>query len=403
MLVLISSDSGGDGGYDGARHARARHPTLGCQAVMQKIKAIEEEMAGTQKNKATEYHLGKLKAKLAVLRSQLISPKKHGSGEKERGFEAGRHGDARVALIGFPSVGKSTFLNNVTETKSRVAAYEFTTLTCIPGVFKYNQAEIQILDLPGIIEGAAHGVGKGKQVIASARTADLIVLFMDAARAEEQKQMLEHELELMGIRLNQHAPDVQINKRTDGRVAFTSTHNLEGFDKKLAKEILADHKIKSAEVLIREKDLTIDQFIDVVSGDIKYIRALFVVNKIDSVSKEKFEKLAKSKDFVVISCNKNWNMDGVKRAIYDALTPIRVYTKRPRTAPDLSDPMVLCNGRHTVADLCRSIHSSLADPNRFYYAKVWGTSAKFKPQRCGLSHVLQDEDVVQIMLRLNAR
>jgi len=65
-------------------------------------------------------------------------------------------------MIGFPSVGKSSILNYMTETKSEAAAYEFTTLTCIPGVLKINDAKLQLLDLPGIIEGASQGRGKGR-------------------------------------------------------------------------------------------------------------------------------------------------------------------------------------------------------------------------------------------------
>lgn len=56
-------------------------------------------------------------------------------------------------------MGKSTLLTALTGTKSEAAAYEFTTLTCIPGVIHYNDAKIQLLDLPGIIEGAAEGKG----------------------------------------------------------------------------------------------------------------------------------------------------------------------------------------------------------------------------------------------------
>lgn len=66
-------------------------------------------------------------------------------------------------------------------------AYEFTTLTCVPGVIKYEGAEIQLLDLPGIIEGAAQGKGRGRQVIAVARTADMVLMMLDATKGEIQK------------------------------------------------------------------------------------------------------------------------------------------------------------------------------------------------------------------------
>lgn len=75
-------------------------------------------------------------------------------------------GDARIGFVGFPSVGKSTLLSNLAGVYSEVAAYEFTTLTTVPGVIKYKGAKIQLLDLPGIIEGAKDGKGRGKQVIA---------------------------------------------------------------------------------------------------------------------------------------------------------------------------------------------------------------------------------------------
>lgn len=59
---------------------------------------------------ATEYHLGLLKAKLAKYRSQLLEPSK--KSEKGEGFDVLKSGDARVALIGFPSVGKVFLLIN---------------------------------------------------------------------------------------------------------------------------------------------------------------------------------------------------------------------------------------------------------------------------------------------------
>uniref|UniRef100_A0A8C2RES0 Developmentally regulated GTP binding protein 2 n=1 Tax=Capra hircus TaxID=9925 RepID=A0A8C2RES0_CAPHI len=73
--------------------------------ILEKISEIEKEIARTQKNKATEYHLGLLKAKLAKYRAQLLEPSKSSSSKGE-GFDVMKSGDARVALIGFPSVGK---------------------------------------------------------------------------------------------------------------------------------------------------------------------------------------------------------------------------------------------------------------------------------------------------------
>jgi ribosome-interacting GTPase 1 len=52
----------------------------------------------------------------------------------------------------------------LTGTHSEAASYEFTTLTCIPGIIHYNDTKIQLLDLPGIIEGASEGKGRGRQV-----------------------------------------------------------------------------------------------------------------------------------------------------------------------------------------------------------------------------------------------
>jgi ribosome-interacting GTPase 1 len=104
--------------------------------ILEKIQEIEREIARTQKNKATEYHLGVLKAKLAKYRSQLIHESTKSTGQKGEGFDVMKSGDARIALIGFPSVGKSTLLNLLTSTHSESASYEFTTLTCIPGVIE---------------------------------------------------------------------------------------------------------------------------------------------------------------------------------------------------------------------------------------------------------------------------
>lgn len=150
-----------------------------------------------------------------------MMPKAGDGGGGHEGFAVAKSGDGRVALIGFPSVGKSSLLNEVTDTKSEAAAYEFTTLTCIPGNLVLNDTKIQLLDLPGIIEGAAAGKGRGREVIAVARSSDLIMMVLDGAREvnNQHRNILERELETMGIRLNKTPPDIYY------RVGLTSMHH----------------------------------------------------------------------------------------------------------------------------------------------------------------------------------
>ncbi|KAJ6501645.1 P-loop containing nucleoside triphosphate hydrolase protein, partial [Mycena vitilis] len=357
---------------------------------------IPEEMARTQKNKATEYHLGLLKAKLARYRAQLLEPTSK-SGPAGVGFDVQKAGDARVALIGFPSVGKSTLLSKTTHTASEVASYEFTTLTAIPGVIEYQGARIQLLDLPGIVEGASQGRGRGRQVVSTAKTADLILIMLDATKSEEQRRLLEIELDAVGIRLNKQKPDVVFKRRTTGGITFTSTVKLTHTDEKTIRTILAGYKLHNCDVMIRE-DITTDDFIDVLIGTRKYIPCLYVYNKIDAISLEQMDKLARSPNTVVISCEmasfSDLNLDYLIERMWAELNLVKVYTKKRGDHPDFSDPICLRKGA-TIEDVCNGVHRSLA--TNYRYGLVWyGKSSKFNPhaQKVSIGHQVQDEDVV---------
>ena len=174
----------------------------------EEIESLREEIAETPYNKSTEAHIGRLKAKIAEKKEKLENQSSAGGGG---GYAVEKHGDATVALVGFPSVGKSTLINALTNADSETGSYEFTTLDVNPGMLKYRGANIQILDVPGLIEGAADGRGGGQEVLSVVRTADLAV-FMLSVYEIDQYERLDQELYNNNIRLDTDPPSIHIRQ-----------------------------------------------------------------------------------------------------------------------------------------------------------------------------------------------
>eukprot|EP00735_Rhodelphis_limneticus_P014304 TRINITY_DN8308_c0_g1::TRINITY_DN8308_c0_g1_i1::g.10315::m.10315 TRINITY_DN8308_c0_g1::TRINITY_DN8308_c0_g1_i1::g.10315 ORF type:complete len:312 (+),score=51.82,sp/Q54HP3/DRG1_DICDI/73.23/7e-173,TGS/PF02824.16/1.7e-20,MMR_HSR1/PF01926.18/1.1e-19,FeoB_N/PF02421.13/8.1e-12,FeoB_N/PF02421.13/6.6e+02,Dynamin_N/PF00350.18/0.62,Dynamin_N/PF00350.18/0.03,GTP_EFTU/PF00009.22/21,GTP_EFTU/PF00009.22/6.4e+02,GTP_EFTU/PF00009.22/1.6,ArgK/PF03308.11/0.0059,ArgK/PF03308.11/7.9e+02,Miro/PF08477.8/0.019,Miro/P len=309
-----------------------------------------------------------------------------------------RTGDARVGLIGFPSVGKSTLLNKLTGTYSEVAAYEFTTLTCIPGVINYKGAKVQLLDLPGIIEGAKDGKGRGRQVIAVARTCSLILIVLDASKPLIHKRIIEREVEGFGIRLNKAPPAITFRRKDKGGVSLNSSVANTKLDSDTVKSILSEYKIHNASVTLH-CDATVDDLIDVIEGNRVYIPCVYVLNKIDSISIEELDLLDRVPHYIPISAKDEWNLDDLLEKMWEYLNLIRVYTKPKGQIPDYNAPVIMkAVGDCSIESFCNKIHKTLL--REFKYALVWGASVKHQPQKVGKDHVLKDEDVIQIIKRV---
>lgn len=165
------------------------------EKIAVQLEKAKKEIRETPYHKGTQHYVGLLRAKVAKLEDQLWATGHGGGGI---GFGVKKQGDATVVLIGFPSAGKSTLLNALTSAHSKTAEYSFTTVTAIPGMMKFNGANIQLIDLPGFIMGASLGKGHGREILSVARGADLLLLIVDLQKPQQLEQ-IKKELKDSGI------------------------------------------------------------------------------------------------------------------------------------------------------------------------------------------------------------
>lgn len=365
--------------------------------IQAKIRSIEKEIRATPYHKATERHIGRLKARLAKLRGQLFKQSSKGK-RGDRGYAVPKTGDATVVLVGPPSVGKSTLLNALTGAKSKVAEYEFTTLRVIPGIMRYRGAQIQILDVPGLVEGAASGKGRGKEILSVARSADLILLLTDIERVTQLKKMAQ-ELHAANVRLNQLPPKIIINKCKRGGLVL-NTPPLWGVDLATIKEVAKEFGLINVEITI-EENITLDQLVDAFAGNRVYVRALSVVNKIDKVRSSTLNqnKFGSGQELTInelgkitaISSREGMSLDKLKEAIWEELNLIRVYLKTATGEVDYKEPLILKRGA-TIKNGAEKLSTDLAQEVKG--AKIWGEKAIFPGQRVGVDYSLDDEMIV---------
>jgi small GTP-binding protein len=364
------------------------------QGVLQRIKELEDELSTTKYNKRSQGHIGLIKAKIALLKEK--QEKRIASKGGGTGFSIKRSGDATVIIVGFPSVGKSTLLNAITKARSATAAYAFTTLTCIPGLLEHKHAKIQVLDVPGIISGAASGTGRGKEVLACAQSADLVLLVVDVFHLEHLA-VLQKEVYDAHLRLNKRKPAVRIVRKERGGIDIGSTVKLTKMDEATIKGIMQEFRLNNASVVLRD-NIDADELIDVIEGNKKYVPSLTLLNKIDLVDEKELERVKKLiKPDICISAEQKINTEELKELIFQKLGFIRIYCKEQGKKADLEEPLIM-KSPSTLRNVCEKLHREFVA--KFTFARVWGKSAKFDGQVLrSLEHQLKDEDVVEIHTR----
>lgn len=308
-----------------------------AKTAQEKIKALEVMMAVIPKHKGTEKLRGQLKSRMAKLKEEL--QKRPTIGRAEQAYNIKREGAAQVVLLGLPNSGKSTVFSKVTHAFSEVADYPFTTQKPIPGMMKFENLQIQLVDTPPVQLGRIEP-GLSNLI----RNADALLLVVDLTEEPIfQMEILQEELKGMKIMIAR-------------------------------KETVPSQEVGWASL----KTLLLGNKCDVKNAMEGY-RAFEICFR------ETFPVLP-------ISAKEGMNLDELKKEVYRILDIIRVYTKVPGGEPDLTEPVVLKKGS-TIENVALSIHKDFVKKLR--YAKIWG-SGKFDGQMVKRDYQVNEGDVIEL-------
>jgi ribosome-interacting GTPase 1 len=304
----------------------------------EKISALEEMLALIPKHKGTEKMQADLKRRLSKAREE--AQKRGKAGGRGFAYHVPREGAGQVALVGPPNSGKSTLLAMLTNAEPDIADYPFTTRKPLPGMMEFENIKIQLVDLPPLAPAWTEG-----WVFALVRNADLALVVVDLAdddvleQVEQVKaQLAEHKIRLAGQPTAQSADDPLVEKRA---LLVGNKDDLDGAKERAA--LLSE--LYAAELPV-----------------------------------------------LTISAATGSNLEALRRALYDGLRIVRVYTKSPGKKPDFDAPFVLKRGA-TVLDVAEAVHKDIAAGLKF--AKIWGAD-KFDGQRVTRDYVVQDGDVIEL-------
>jgi len=381
---------------------------LDASSLEEKIKKLEEFLSLVPKHKATEKIVALNKSRLAKLRREQEDRKiKSKSRSKLVSPFSIKKEEIQIILISdyhTPGVGKTSLLYSLTgAAKEKIG--KFTSLPEI-GIYEYDKIRYQIVDMPSIMEGAASGVGNGKEIFSQLRSCDLICICIDISRDfKAQMNLLLNELNSASIRINVPPPPISIEKTGSNKIQVfyltkeaKDNENIEELTEKV-KEIVYEGGIRNGIVKIYGK-ITLDHIVDALNPSVVYKKAIILATKGDlAYTEEKFEELKEiySKNFHVIigtSTKKREIPEDLGRIFLEFLEKIKIYTMHNGIKADKPLIMEASPNIPTVKDVALKIHRSFYES--FDYAVIIREETRQKRKKVGLNYELADEDIIEL-------
>ncbi|MFX0094843.1 MAG: GTPase [Candidatus Hodarchaeota archaeon] len=308
---------------------------LEAKGTSEKIAALEEFLSKCPHHKGAQKMLANAKTKLSKLKAQLESEKKarKGTGEK---WIIPKEDDGQIVLLGIPNSGKSAFLNCICGSEAAlVADWPFSTIKPEVGALDVGGARVQLVELPGIVEGSSRGISSGLRVLASVRNTDGVLVIIDLARDPvEQFELILSELEAANLRLNAPEPGVTLERTgSGGKQIFRGDLFEEGVDGVI--RILEARRFIN--IIVRfKREVSLEEFIDCLDSRIVRKNAMIVGTKGDSPgSKANFQKFAEylektfSNRFAICptSTATRHGISELPELIFQLLNRIRIFTQ----------------------------------------------------------------------------
>jgi hypothetical protein len=315
-----------------ARYKKAQTPE-------DKLVALKEMWVLLPKHKASEKVQADLKTKISELTDQIEQAKQGPKKAAPGTYKFPRQGAGTIVFVGPPNCGKSLLLTKLTKATPAVAPYPFTTREPIPGMMDYEDVRVQLIDLPPITADHYETF-----VTDLTRAADVAALFLDLSDDDGPA-----------------ATKAVIERMKAARRELVPPGTGHGDDP-------AVYAIPT--VLIANKG-------DDEAADIRL-----------EIAREEF---GTSFPLYVVSAERGDGLDALRKALYDALGVIRIYTKQPGKPADMTNPFTVPIGA-TVSELAGKVHRDLEDAVKS--ARVWG--GKLDGMTVGRDHVLSDKDVVEL-------